>query len=216
MVRDAESSADKPTFSWVLRKPIPVQLGLIAGDCLQNARSSLDYLIWELVLAAKHHPGDRHMFPICTTGASFKKALKSGRLENIDPAAIAVVDTLQPYQAGEMDSPAVPLAVLDNLVNVNKHRRVLLTVVRSIPKDSMLTIRVAGDEWGVPTRAMMNPNAPEYGKRLTIEQMNSNAALVAFVALDEGPGKGVEVTILLDALLKFVADEVVAEFGKFF
>jgi hypothetical protein len=63
---------------------------------------------------------------------------------------------------------------------------------------------------------MMNPNAPEYGKRLTIEQMNSNAALVAFVALDEGPGKGVEVTILLDALLKFVADEVVAEFGKFF
>ena len=40
---------------------------MIVGDFLANVRSSLDYLIWELALAAKNNPTDKNMFPICTT-----------------------------------------------------------------------------------------------------------------------------------------------------
>src|ERR1035438_3887386 len=40
---------------------------LIIGDCLQNFRSSLDYLVWELVTAANNIPDIKHPFPICET-----------------------------------------------------------------------------------------------------------------------------------------------------
>jgi hypothetical protein len=46
---------------------IPPVVSLIIGDVLQNLRSSLDYLVWELVLAAKNEPTIRNAFPICLT-----------------------------------------------------------------------------------------------------------------------------------------------------
>ena len=51
-----------PLFNFLDPDPVPEQISLIAGDCLQNLRSSLDYLVWELVEAAGTEPSKRTHF----------------------------------------------------------------------------------------------------------------------------------------------------------
>src|SRR5579863_1060828 len=67
MVRQPHDREDEVVFRFVVDSPIPARFGLIIGDILQNLRSSLDYLIWELVLAANCEPNKNNMFPICST-----------------------------------------------------------------------------------------------------------------------------------------------------
>jgi hypothetical protein len=215
VVRDAESPDDRPTFSWQVDKPVPAFLAFTFGDCIQNLRSCLDYLVWELVLAAHHHPDKKHMFPICEKARAFQDAIKAGRLRDVMPDAVAVIEDLQPYQAAQPNM--LPLAVLDELVNINKHRRVLLTYVRSVPRSYMFTVTVGqGEEWGIPAPFLMDSNAQDIGQRMTVEEMNAYGSLAAFVAIGEGPAKGMEITITLDSLISFVADEIISKFNRFF
>lgn len=52
--------------------PIPSSIPLRIGDCFQNLRSSLDYLVWELVLAVNNTPTNKHQFPICDKAEALK------------------------------------------------------------------------------------------------------------------------------------------------
>jgi hypothetical protein len=106
--------------------PIPGRVPIIIGDCLQNLRSALDYLVWELVLTAKNEPGRHNMFPICSTLEAFENQLGKNRLKGVTPDAIAEIRNLQPYHHGR-DFDKTKLWVLDDLCNINKHRRVVTT-----------------------------------------------------------------------------------------
>jgi hypothetical protein len=130
MVREPNSPDNNPSFNFVPREPIPARFGLIVGDCIQNLRSSLDYLVWELVLAANNQPTKDNMFPVCSTSEAFKQAVsKRNRLKGIHPDAITEIDRLQPYHLGKDWEKSV-IAVIDHIANVNKHRRVPLTMLR--------------------------------------------------------------------------------------
>jgi hypothetical protein len=48
-----DSTAEYRKYRFREKKPIPARLALICGDALQCLRSSLDYLVWELVEANK-------------------------------------------------------------------------------------------------------------------------------------------------------------------
>jgi hypothetical protein len=111
LVRDAESSVDNPTFTLRVTEPVPARLTLLMGDCLQNLRSSLDYLVWELVLAAKNQqPSKDNMFPICITPEGFKKALNGRRLEGVNSTAADLIGWFQPHRAGgKSDAEGMPL-----------------------------------------------------------------------------------------------------------
>jgi hypothetical protein len=46
------------TLRWqALREPPLERLGLVFGDMISNLRTTLDYLVWQLVLAAGQRPG---------------------------------------------------------------------------------------------------------------------------------------------------------------
>lgn len=78
---------------------VPARFGLIAGDMLQCMRSSLDYLIWELVLANGEQPDSQNAFPISLTVSSHNNEVtKRKRLKGVHPTACALTDTLQPLQ----------------------------------------------------------------------------------------------------------------------
>lgn len=109
-------------------KPVPARFGLIAGDTLQCFRSALDYLVWELVLANNGTPTQQNAFPISLTGVDYKNEVeKRRRLHGVNPSACALINKLQPFQFPEPEREQSPLALLDKLTNINKHRRVLLT-----------------------------------------------------------------------------------------
>jgi hypothetical protein len=50
---------------------IPTRWSLIVGDYVSNARSSLDHLVWQLVLANGQTPDRNHSFPVLKTHAGW-------------------------------------------------------------------------------------------------------------------------------------------------
>lgn len=213
MVPEPEYSPDNPICSFQAKEPVPARFGLIVGDCLQNLRSTLDYLVWELVLAAGNTPSGDNMFPICTTPENFKKALEKKRLEGVGVDAKAEIESLQPYS--DSDNKSDVLRVLDELTNCNKHRRVLLTTLGS----AVIPGHVPSDTEQVAFG--YNP-APEVGSNPIFRPVKSfgntqvNAKLVAFMAFDEDIVKNANVTDWLGALAKYVGDEIIPKFIRFF
>ena len=104
---------------------------LTAGDCLHNLRAALDHLAWELVIEAGNTPRTARpatQFPILT-----KRREKNGEVlpavihPGVSKAAEALVERLQPYNAGG-DPTQHPLAVLNQLENIDKHRRITFAI----------------------------------------------------------------------------------------
>ena len=216
MVRDPDSSSEKPTFTFQPKGPIPARFGLIVGDCLQNLRSSLDYLVWELVLAENKQPGKHNMFPICETPDIFKNEVtKRNRLLGAPTDAIALIETLQPYHLGK-DWQKSTLWVLNEFTNINKHRRVLLTMLRAA-RSNIDVININGELWShgpVPIfdgDAKIGPPVAD-----SAGQMKMDAQLLACVTFDEGPAKGMEITICLIEWLNYVLNGIVPMFERFF
>lgn len=102
----------------------PLVLGTIVGDCLHNLRSTLDYLVWQMVNSnPPEKPGRRNMFPICSSGKNFDAQVKSGRLAGVPALAAEIIERFQPF-----DDADHPLALLDKLYNADKHQDLNFTI----------------------------------------------------------------------------------------
>jgi hypothetical protein len=200
LVEVPDNVAEKRHYQFQETKRLPPRIGLICGDCLQNMRSALDYLIWELVLANEKAPTEKNMFPICLKKKSYENAVENlNRLDGVNEKAIAHIDALQPFQ---MENPeGSPLYVLDVLTNINKHRRVLLTnltAIRAVDRRLFpfmpVTIVARDDATGAVIR---------------------QTPMSVFVAVQDGPGKGLEITLTLNAIAGFIGDMVLPLFRDF-
>jgi hypothetical protein len=207
----ASSTYDKPTFVLKPKSSIPEKIGLAVGDCLQNLRSSLDYLVWELVLEARNTPSEKNSFPICTKTKVFQDC-KAARLAGVDPAAAALVEAFQPYHDGQPD--ATSLAILDKLTNINKHRRLLLTELSSFSVQNMFA---TWDAWMKAGGGDLSTLAHDtgIGKVFTAEQVNMQGDVIQFIAFNEGAVKDMEVGFALDAFVIY-ANILVDRFAGFF
>ena len=116
--------ADTREFIWKvgeIRRPVP-DMALTVGDFLNNARSALDHLAYQLVMFPAHDPGgskapeDKITFPITSCDGNFTQSV--WKIEGADPGAIAAIKDVQPYH--EWQSPH--LAFLHELNNWDKHR----------------------------------------------------------------------------------------------
>jgi hypothetical protein len=78
----------------------PIELSLLLGDAIHNARSALDYLAWQLVIAGGGSPNKRTMFPIADSQEKFTGRYRAD-LRGSSPAAMAAVQALQPFSGGD-------------------------------------------------------------------------------------------------------------------
>jgi hypothetical protein len=97
------------------------------GDVVHNARSALDYLIWQL--AVHYIPGTipewrakKIQFPIEDTGKGFTKRRKS--FQEIPSSYWTIFDAAQPYNGGDF------LGLLRDLSNDDKHRLLTPVLIR--------------------------------------------------------------------------------------
>lgn len=136
-----ERDVDRRQYRFHVRDlhPTPPHWGLLVGDCVHNARSALDHLIFALALRHVGRPlTDKEArglsFPVFTDPVQFKGAAAKGNraislLREVDRARIK---QLQPYEAknttlwGPVPHPGSPvpvlLRVLSDLDNTDKHR----------------------------------------------------------------------------------------------
>jgi hypothetical protein len=101
----------------------PLAISMIVGDLLQNLRSTLDHLAYQLFLVGTGGgvPGDHIYFPIADDLARYE-ASKLRRVQGMRPEAITAIDTVKPYKGGNDN-----LWQLHKLNNIDKHR-FLITV----------------------------------------------------------------------------------------
>lgn len=80
---------------------IPFDLTLITGDVIQNLRSALDHLAYDLWVRESNGHGreDKIYFPIDKDIASYNRN-KSGRTRGISAQSRGIVDSLRPYPGG--------------------------------------------------------------------------------------------------------------------
>lgn len=157
--------------------------------------------------AANNQTTKDHMFPTCSTLETFEyQASKRNRLFGINPDAVAIIKALQPYHLGKDWKKSI-LATLDYLTNVNKHRRVLLTLLRGA-QTNLSVVDINGELWGHGTMPMFDDDA-KFSFPIT-EQVQMNTQLLVSVTFNEGAAKGMEVTTCLNLWLKYVLDDIVS------
>jgi hypothetical protein len=217
VVTEVEDTTGRLILRFVAVTPVPAVVPIIIGDAIQNLRSALDYLVWELVLAANNQPTDKNTFPICTSPDAFKDQLSRGRLTGIAPNALAEIEALQPYHYGQ-NCEFATIRVLDAFCNINKHRRVLLTVLAA----HMSRTEFTSSESGSSVQEILSPRYDD--AEIAIgptpskvgETVEVKGDLIFFITFNEGTVAGMEIAKCLNALYRFVNEGIVPRFENFF
>lgn len=134
-------------FTWVLKEDVrpdrivgvidwvdepPGYMSTVVGDIVQNLRSSLDHIAWQLVqhgtrVALKPREQQQVQFPIYSTLDEFN-ANRERRIPGVLGVHESIVRRYQPYERGAALAANHPFAVLEGLSNTDKHRNIHLTV----------------------------------------------------------------------------------------
>jgi hypothetical protein len=137
----------QPCYYLASVRDAPVSIAVVAGDAIQNLRSALDHLAWNMMevgepdlpvpLTEKERRGIS--FPITDTDDATKyEALRKGKVKGMRNDAVRVIDGFKPYKGGN-DA----LWILNQLNNIDKHR-LLITVGMSLGAISAATVLPKG------------------------------------------------------------------------
>jgi hypothetical protein len=130
---------DAPSGEYVFRlvgdQPLPLRLGIIVGDFAHNARSALDHLVYALSNGA--YPRSSQ-FPIALTERDYRDQARR-RLRGVAADARAAIELVPPVRH-QPDARLHPLAALDELSNVDKHRLIHPTYATSADERPDVTV----------------------------------------------------------------------------
>jgi hypothetical protein len=131
----ADGSVEYELYA-IIRKPPPRELALIAGDVAHNVRSALDHLVYVLSSRTAQRSG-KTQFPIFTDECRFK-VLGVPKIESIRGPERTLIENVQPFAAA-VDPANDPLAILNRLSNIDKHRLPLTTVAAAKEQDTWIS-----------------------------------------------------------------------------
>jgi hypothetical protein len=158
----------------------PLELGVIAGDALNQFRGALDHLLTEAARLRK--PSTRSVnFPASLTPNEFTGAPANGRRSieavlraNLRPEHLAIVKRHQPFEQARGESPrSMPLAALAHLNNVDKHE--VVHVAYGTPRTS----GIADVEDAVFLRPEVIEDGTEYCRYLPFESQVEVKAVIS-------------------------------------
>jgi hypothetical protein len=149
---DIEEENDDLVHRVRIQKTVPKEWAAIVGDAVHNIRSTLDYMIWQLILRNGGTPGRNTCFPIGVAKSGYGKQLRSS-LSGASVEAKKYIRRLKPYPGG--NQILVQIHALDIC---DKHH--LALIVGSAHKNLLLTMKMKApwipDDFKFPTIAL-NP-----------------------------------------------------------
>jgi hypothetical protein len=116
-----------PIYSLISVREVPPAISLLAGDTIQNLRSALDHLAYQLYMLGPGGLaggiGNRTYFPIADDSAKYKIEAPR-KIKGLRPKAIEAIDAIEPYKGGKTDKSDT-LWRLEKMNNIDKHRLLL-------------------------------------------------------------------------------------------
>lgn len=134
---------------------VPLRFSVLIGEVIHHLRSSLDHLLYALVIRNGQAPSRKHQFPICETKEAFENARKNGAVDGVSSAAEKLIMDVQPFTSATPDDTV--LYVIHQYDIFDKHR--LLVVVTAVAGLSE-TIHIGVDSKiaALPERKGKKPN----------------------------------------------------------
>lgn len=115
-------------FRWLVTAEPPLEdLSLILSDILGNLRSTLDYLVWQLVLVGGWKPGRQTGFPVVKRAKDWP-VQGAAALKGVSEEWASLIEAMQPFQRHDRPDHH-PLAILEHVNNLTKHRFLPATVL---------------------------------------------------------------------------------------
>ena len=140
---------------------LPIRLGVIFGDMLNNLRGALDHLIWQLALANNGTPSRGNAFPVVNDPSVWPSA-RSDSLKGVSDTCAEDVRAVQPFHEGRQ-APFHWLALLNEVNNINKHRVIAPVLISSFAWEPTFELNrpaEAGDQ------VIDDPHPPPVGATL--------------------------------------------------
>ena len=158
---DAERNAEATEHRiliWFSEQPDFARWGTIIGDCLNNLRSALDPLLYDLAVSesgVRPPPKEKAIqFPIAESPAAFTRNTR--HIEMFSTGTQAAIERLQPYNRPS-GARRHPLLLLNELNNADKHRLLHLAVF--IPAETDYTLSNFMHEGETRVRRLRGPLA---------------------------------------------------------
>jgi hypothetical protein len=158
----------------VVREQPPRRFAVIIGDTIHNIRSALDHLAYELS-SSEARKSRSTGFPIFTDESQFKQ-VGLPRIQSIAEDERELIERVQPYVATNPPRND-PLAILNTLSNLDKHRLL-------VPFVAAVDVR---ESWVASDNAEIKWNFIEAGP------VEDGARIVGFTATPRDPSVAMEV-----------------------
>ena len=146
---DTETDPESPLIQILKAEPVPPEIPLIAGDAIQNLRSTLDYLVCALVRANGEIPTRLNEYPVYDGPITPKREAQIlKKVEGVRQEVIDAIRNLQPFYGGDNT-----LWRLHRLNIIDKHNMLVavwgnITAVDGLPP---IMDQWNGNRWmGVP------------------------------------------------------------------
>jgi hypothetical protein len=190
-------------------KPLLYPIPMLAGEFAYSLRSGLDQLAWQLArLHVKpKRPRTATCFPIFRTPPDPKRGF-GDKTRDILPAALPVIESLQPYQRGARFKDH-PLYALNELCILDKHMTIPVNCTSS-------QIRISGADY--------THRDLDHGFEVTVHltdkykvQLQPMRTEIIFGEPIGSPGGGFEIRIAtFRTIYDFVRNDVLPRFTSFF
>jgi hypothetical protein len=144
IIREIEPATGDAVFKLGKCSPIPEDFPLIIGDVLQNLRTALDHLVWQLILSNGGTPDSSSAFPI-SKNAQIYKSDSPRKIKGVAPEAMKMIDSLKPYGGGNED-----LFGLHLLNNADKHRLLLICGAAHLSTSVQIELSPTPKEFRIP------------------------------------------------------------------
>lgn len=213
-------------YGKVRKRPPVLDWGVCIGDVVQNLRSALDHLAWQLAL--QHRPDEEPpantAFPIFKDKDRFLVEVANSKrspIAGIDPAVHERIRELQPCYRGNRPW-ADPLWVLHRLANDDKHRMLHVVQVASVSATYWLSDMLSSqiEAAGMMALGARFDDHDELGRLSGVTDCPGFAAKINLsydIAFDpEGPARGNRVIFQLDRCREAVRSGVIPRFSELF
>lgn len=101
------------------KEPAPLRMRILAGEVLQQLRSALDHLTWQLALLSTQSPRNTTEFPVFRKSEDYLRDRRK-KIGDVPIPAQEIIDSLQPFHDPHPEDNN--LWVLHRLANDDKHR----------------------------------------------------------------------------------------------